>query len=540
MTKTLRNFITALLLFALLIVPCVSIAAPVSAAEARADVINVFSWEDYIDVDILDEFTDETGIKVNYYTFATNEEMYNEILKDPKSCDLACPSEYMIMKMMKEDLIKPYEMPQSYIDFGSRYIKNVFDELDINQADGTTYAIGYMWGTMGNVYNTDKVDAEDLTAWKGLLNRKYKGKITIKDSVRDSYIMALAIVYEEELNAIKTLPAGEYETKIAEIFNRTDDETIKKVKDVLTELKQNLYGFEVDSGKSDILTGKIDINFAWSGDAVYSMDEGDAAGVNLSYIVPEEGSNVWFDGWVMPKAASTAAATEFLDFLSRPENAVRNMEYIGYTSCVAGDEVFDYVVDSYGAEQTFTVYSEEEKAQLIEDEEYAESDFAAYGDGYAVIDTYGSLIEEDGVYYLDAYEFTEDGEYVYVGKTEVYPVDLKYFFDPDCTDDTYVVYSLETGRQLYAQYSDEETINRCAVMQDFSDDALIKVNEMWNTVKLITMPVWLIIVIVAAIVIIIVLAILYKFKDKIIVKKVPEKQKAKDTGDLTEVSRKRL
>ena len=78
MTKTLRNFITALLLFALLIVPCVSIAAPVSAAEARADVINVFSWEDYIDVDILDEFTDETGIKVNYYTFATNEEMYND------------------------------------------------------------------------------------------------------------------------------------------------------------------------------------------------------------------------------------------------------------------------------------------------------------------------------------------------------------------------------------------------------------------------------------------------------------------------------
>lgn len=466
-------------------------------AETTIKSITVYSWEDYIDFgyedvseasdvllekypgeeraklqsSIIDLFEEETGIKVNYYSFATNEEMYNELLKNPNSVDLICPSEYMIMKMKDEDLIKPYSMPQNYVEYGAEYIKNVFDDLGLSTPDGKTYAIGYMWGTMGLIYDatSGKFTDEDFASWSSLFDQRVKGRVTIKDSLRDSYILAIALAYKDELLDLKQqykleeISENEYNSKLFSIFNRTDNETIDKVRQQLVSLKGNLYGFEVDAGKNDLLTGKIDVNFAWSGDAVYSMREGDDLGKEIRYVVPEEGSNVWFDGWVMTKNANEDLAVKFLDYLSRPSTAIRNMEYIGYTSCIAGDEVFEYVQKNF-----------------------------------------------------------DDG-----GEKEV---DLSYFFGEG---EEYKIYASDTEdgyyRHLVAQYADKETILRCAVMDNFSVKDLELINEMWNEVKLITLSKTMLIIVGVLIVLGIVAFVLFKFKDKIFKDKLDKTHKEKQS-----------
>ena len=477
--KITRLFVLVALLFSII---SGFMASPVSAVKVKAEgvekEITVFSWEDYIEeaeddteTGVLEDFETETGIKVNYYTFATCEEMYNELKKDPTACDIVCPSEYMILKMKDEGLIKQFNMPENYIQNASPYIKSVFEDLGLSDGE-RTYAVGYMWGTMGLIYNMDKYKAEDLNSWSKLYDQKFSGKITIKDSIRDSYIMSLGIVYKDELLSLKDkLNAGEileaeYKEKISEVFNRVDEKSIREVRDALIELKSNLYGFEVDAGKNDILTGKIDVNFAWSGDAAYAIyesNEGEGYS-KLGYVVPEEGSNVWFDGWVLTKDADEELALEFMDFMSRPEIAVRNMDYIGYTSCIAGTEdtsVFDYILDCYG---------------------------------------------------------NDEGEYT---------VDLKYFFDPECTTDAYVVRTDEIGRQFSAQYPTEQEILRCAVMNNFSAQELELVNKMWNEVKLITLSDLALILILVLIVLVVLFLVAYKYFPQIFVIK---KKNAKRFG----------
>ena len=147
--------------------------------------------------------------------------------------------------------------------------------------------------------------------------------------------------------------------RIAELMNRTDDETVEKAEDILKEMKANAYSFESDSGKADMVTGKVLANYQWSGDAVYTLDQAEIDDYYLAYAVPEESTNVWFDGWVMLKdgiegnAAKQQAAEAFMNFVSRPDNVVRNMYYIGYTSVIAGgdsDVIFAYADWCYGAE----------------------------------------------------------------------------------------------------------------------------------------------------------------------------------------------
>ncbi|MBE7086922.1 MAG: extracellular solute-binding protein [Clostridiales bacterium] len=440
--------------------------------------ITVFSWEDYIEE--TDEDSGTTGviadfeaenpnIKVDYYTFATCEEMYNELIKNPYACDILCPSEYMILKMKQEGLIIPYTMPQNFIDYGSPYIKEVFDDLGLT-TETQTYAVGYMWGTMGLIYNAEKYTDADFKSWTDLYNEKFAGKITIKDSLRDSYIMALGIVYKDELLQLKSdfettvINKDTYNQRLSEIFNRTDKDSVDKVCQALISLKNNLYGFEVDAGKNDLLTGKIDVNFAWSGDAVYSMFEADEFGKKLGFAVPEEGSNVWFDGWVMNKNADVESSLKFIDYLCRPDIAVRNMDYVGYTSCISGNStdttVFDYVLENFGA--------------------------------------------EDGV-----------------PSEDLDTTDLSYFFG----EGDYVVQTeKDSTRFLFAQYANEQTILRCAVMDNFSVEDLELVNEMWNKVKLITLPTYVLIIIVVAIVLLIAGIVVFKYKEKIFEKNISTEQ----------------
>ena len=370
----------------------------------------------------------------------------------------------MIMKMRDEELIQPFVAPQTYRENVSPYIADVFNKRvnydpttnePLDTANGETYALGYMWGTMGLIYNADKYVDEDFELWSNLIDAKFYNKLTIKDSIRDSYIIAIAVVYEQELielgNQLKQnlINSDQYNEKVFEIFNRVDQETVDKAEKVLIDIKQNLYKFEVDAGKADLLTGKIDVNFAWSGDAVFTMSEAEEIDKNLAYVVPKVGSNVWFDGWVLTKNADVDSSLEFLEFLSRPEIAVRNIEYVGYTSCIASNTIFDYTKLKY---------------------------------------------EEEG------------------GQNEV---DLKYFFDRECTTGDYIIKTNQTNKQLYAQYADEDTILRCAVMDNFSQSDLKILNVMWNRVKFITLSDLTLIMILVVAIIIALVGLLIKYRNKI-------------------------
>ena len=412
-------------------------------------VLRIYNWEDYICneddeeagyVDLIAAFEEAYDCEVEYSTFGTNENMYNELKINEGSYDLVCPSDYMIMKMIREGMCEPFteefRTSSLYAQNVSPYIRGIFEENGWDK-----YAIGYMWGTMGFMYNPEAGDtiAEDVQSWRVLENEKYRKKSTLKDSVRDTYFYALACVYEEELAALAaeyedgSLSETEYNAAITAVMNRTDEETVEKARVYLREVKKNIYGFEVDSGKNDMVTGKIDINFCWSGDAAYGIYEaGEEDGSTLAYSVPDYVSNIWFDGWVIPKGGNVDLAEKFLDFISSPDYAMMNMDYIGYTSVLAGEEIYEnWVLDGYAAEE-----SGEELQSLIDA---------------------GEIIEYD----------------------------LSYFFDDDPDSGAYAFYTYasEKNGMLGAQYPDNSVVARCAVMQFFEEDANNRINMMWEDVK---------------------------------------------------------
>lgn len=440
-------------------------AAPAFAAEETL-VLRVANWEEYIDESVLDDFEAEMAekgktVEVVYDKFETNEILYNKLkINNGYLYDVICPSDYMIEKMAKENMLQPLALDAggNYELYMSDYIKDVFENKitweNVSLAD---YAVCYMWGTMGYVYNPAFSEdiQKDIKDWTLIWEKEYAKQATIKDSVRDSYFVGIAYAKEEELLALKsqydvgTLSPEDYNAALTEIFNDTSVDTVNAVEEALSSLKGNLYALEVDEGKNDIVTGKIAINFAWSGDAVYAMDEGDAAECELYYSVPETGSNIWFDGWCIPKdAEQVELANDFIDFMCRPEVAIANMDYIGYTSGIAGDEVFDRMVETYGLETEPT-------------------------DGYTA-------------------------------------VDLSYFFGEGKT-----VYTDVVGRQFSAQYPDTKTTERCVVMNYFDDEANERINTMWENVKGVAFPTWAIVLIVVGVVLIVGVILLIRFKDKI-------------------------
>lgn len=362
-------------------------------------VLRIASWEEYIDEGGEDSYIEGSNslvedfeiwyretfgqkIRVEYIPLQDNEQMYAKIDKFQRQYDLLCPSEYMIMKLIAEDRLE--KLPDSFYDVSAEtnyyaknvapYIKNVFIENEINGSKWWDYTAGYMWGTTGFIYNADKVNAEDVKSWNVYFNSDYS--ISAKNNVRDSYFAGLGMYYEQEILAMDK-SAPDHNKKLTEMMNQTDSATMKEVEKLLKKMRSsnNFWGFETDNAKSYLLAGDIDISYQWSGDAVYIMDEAESEDrrnpIRFDYCVPESASNLWFDGWVMMKGANVDAATAFINFVSRPDNAVRNMYYIGYTSCVGGEEVFDYVVETYGAEDG------DETAQ-----EYDLSSF--FGEGYSV------------------------------------------------------------------------------------------------------------------------------------------------------------
>ena len=316
----------------------------------RSNVLKIYNWSDYIDESLLEEFKtwyyEQTGEKVEivYQLFDINEIMLAKIERGHADYDLVCPSDYIVERMLNLGLVQPISH-----DFGSTpdYTSNVapfIDELfgklnagvneDGTKRDARDYAVGYMWGTVGFIYNKKYVKAEEIQSWGGLWNPKFAKMFFLKDAFRDVYSPML--IY---LNADR-IAAGE--VTIEDLMWDTSDESIKAVEDLLLSLRDNVLGWEADFGK-DMMTQEMAwISLGWSGDAKWAVDEAKAVNVELDYLVPQEGSNVWFDAWMIPKyAKNVKAASYFINFLCMSENAIRNMDETGYVSVIGTPEVLE-------------------------------------------------------------------------------------------------------------------------------------------------------------------------------------------------------
>ena len=336
------------LLFPLLIA-LLTLSSCVRSQEERNQILKVYNWADYIDEDVLAEFPEwykeQTGedIKVIYQVFDINEVMLTKIERGHEDFDVVCPSEYIIERMMKKDMLLPINR-----DFGQTpdYIHNltpyIQDELNKMITDGrrvTDYAVPYMWGTAGTLYNTSLVTEAEAMTWKSLWNPKFQNKILMKDSYRDCY--GTAIIYANS----DRLDRGE--VTVEQLMNDNSAGAIATAEEYLKQMKPNIAGWEADFGKEMMTKGKAWLNFTWSGDAVWAIEEAAEVGVGLDYVVPQEGSNVWFDGWVIPKySRNIKAASYFINYLCRSDIALRNMDAIGYVSAVATDEILEAKIDS--------------------------------------------------------------------------------------------------------------------------------------------------------------------------------------------------
>ena len=549
--------------------------------------LRLLNWEDYIYLndeengytseDLVVQF--ENYVKENYPQFSevsvvysttdTNETMLNELATGKAHYDLICPSDYGIQRLMRENSlvkIKPRMEAlglDNYSKYGSKRMTSALNEISaINDVTGEMeylgeYTVGYMWGTLGIIFNPEydlysDIDPYemiyDMSDYSNLWSDKYYGGISFKDSIRDTYFVGLAETYKEELleqlelYQSSQIDAETYNENISEILNRCDDETLNLVKEELLNLKNNIFGLEVDSGKQDIVTGTIGINLAWSGDSVYSMDladeynenQGYEPEVGLCYSVPYTGANIWFDGWCMPKDDTRSQAQEylallFLDFISDPVNASQNTDYIGYTSFIGGDAILDLMKDWYDIRTNYIYYYDEETDEYYDVYYYDENDeqiYVWYDDFHKEGE---NLLENNPLLYYE----DEDGEHEYLteeGKQATYNdylvidpewevVDLSYFFNDTLEEyennvdtifysDCYLPFEYNgeenicVGRQFFCQFPDEETINRCVIMADFGDqnDA---VRIMWEDFKANDIQPWVIVLFVIEIVLLV-------------------------------------
>lgn len=317
--------------------------------DARESILKIYNWGDYIDEEVLEDFPrwykEQTGedVKIIYQVFDINEIMLTKIARGKEDFDLVCPSDYIIERMMNMDLLQPinrnFGNTPDYTQNIAPYISHELNKLSKPGQTTTDYAVPYMWGTTGILYNTTYVPKEDVQSWGCLWNPRYKGKILMKDSYRDAYGVAMLYAYRDELEKGRVT--------VDSMINDYSAPAIDTAEIYLKRMKPLLAGWEADFGKEMMTKSKIWINMTWSGDSQWAIEEAKKIGTELDYSVPEEGSTIWYDGWAIPKyARNPKAASYFINYLCRPDIAIRNMNTIGYVSAVASPEIMEYAQDS--------------------------------------------------------------------------------------------------------------------------------------------------------------------------------------------------
>lgn len=274
-----------------------------ATSQNSSKVLNVYNVGDYIDEDLINEFEEKTGIKVQYSTYDTNEMMYQKVKSGSTKYDLVFPSDYMVQKMSREGLLKKinYNNIPNYKYVDKDFLKNAYDPTN-------EYSVPYMWGTLGIVYNK-KMVKDKVDSWDILWNPKDKKNILMFDSVRDTMGVALK--------------------KLGYSMNTTNQDEINKARDLLTKQKDLVLAYVNDDGKDRMVGNEAMMGIFYSGDVPMMVEENE----DLAYVIPKEGSNKWTDAMCIPKTSDNQDwAEEFINFLCDPEVNARNTEYIGYST----------------------------------------------------------------------------------------------------------------------------------------------------------------------------------------------------------------
>lgn len=304
-----------------------------TSSTSQSDKLVIYNWGDYIDPDLITKFTDETGIEVQYETFDSNESMYTKIKQGGTTYDVAVPSDYMIDKMRKENLL--IKLDKSKItgleNIGDKFLGLSFDE-------NNDYSVPYFWGTLGIVYNDTMVENAP-EHWSDLWNSEYANNIMLVDGAREVMGVGLeALGYSLNTKSLSELNAASQK---------------------LDDLTPNIKAIVGDEMKGYMINGDAAIGVTFSGEASEMLD----SNKHLHYVLPSEGSNLWFDNLVIPKTAKHIdEAYAFINFMLRPENAAKNAEYIGYST--PNDAAKELLPDDVKNDQAF--YPSEETIENLE------------------------------------------------------------------------------------------------------------------------------------------------------------------------------
>ena len=264
----------------------------------------VYNWGEYIDPEIIDLFEEETGIDVIYEEFETNEIMYPKIQSGAIAYDVVCPSDYMIQRMIENDLLP--EINYDHIP-NLKYIGDNYMKMSRQFDPENKYSVPYLWGTVGILYNKKMVD-EPVDSWGILWDKKYEDSILMQDSVRDAFAVALKY--------------------LGYSLNSTDLDELEAAKNLLIEQKPLVQAYVIDQVRDKMIGGEAALGVIYSGEALYCQQENP----DLDYVIPKEGTNIWIDSWVIPKNAKNVENAEaFINFLCRPDIAKMNFDYITYS-----------------------------------------------------------------------------------------------------------------------------------------------------------------------------------------------------------------
>ena len=282
---------------------------------SHTEELYVYNWGDYIDDEVVAMFEEETGIKVTYDMFETNEEMYPVIEAGAVTYDVVCPSDYMIQKMIENDMLAEinFENVPNISQINPEYM-----EMSRSFDPENRYSVPYCWGTVGILYNTKRLEelgVEPPKSWMDLWDPALKGEILMQDSVRDAFMVALK--------------------GLGYSMNTIDEKELQQAKDLLIQQKPLVQAYVIDQVRDKMIGGEAAVGVIYSGEMLYIQEEVKNLGLDysLEYVVPEEGTNLWLDSWVIPKNAQNKEnAEKWINFLCRPDIALRNFEYITYST----------------------------------------------------------------------------------------------------------------------------------------------------------------------------------------------------------------
>lgn len=270
------------------------------------NVVYVYNWGDYIDDKVNRMFEEETGIKVIYEVYPTNEDMFARLSSGGLNYDVVFPSDYMVEKMIKEDMLNPIDVTKL-----TNYAKIDETFKDLSYDPNNEYSVPYLWGTMGIVYNT-KLVKEPIDEWADMWDPAYKNQIFMYDSEREALMVALK--------------------KLNYSMNSQDPEQLEEAKQALIAQKPNVLAYVGDEGKGKMENGEASMMLAWAGDAMLMTNNNP----DLTYVLPKEGTNYFVDAMVIPKTSKNIEnAYRYIDFLCRPDIAAMNAEYVGYSTPIS-------------------------------------------------------------------------------------------------------------------------------------------------------------------------------------------------------------